>query len=47
MRPCQCCPDCPRFITSRDPNAKYHPLCRTLAAKIRAALRANCERENR
>lgn len=38
MRRCQCCPTCPRFITSRAVSAKYHPLCRAFAAKVRAAL---------
>lgn len=36
-RRCQCHADCPRPITSRDPKAKYHPLCRSFAAKVREA----------
>lgn len=38
-RRCQCHAACPRVITSRDPKAKYHPYCRVLAAKVKAALR--------
>jgi len=40
MRRCQCYSGCPRFITSRDPKAKYHPFCRAFAWQWRAHLKA-------
>jgi len=32
MRPCQCGTGCGMFITSRNPKAKYNPLCSSLPA---------------
>lgn len=40
MRRCQCHSRCPRLITSRNPLAKYSPLCRRFAGEWRAHLRA-------
>lgn len=42
MRRCQCHPDCPQVVTSRNPLARYHPLCRAFAVKIRAAQDDRC-----
>ena len=39
MRRCRCSLGCPRRVTSRNPLAKYHPLCRAFADKLRAYYR--------